>query len=293
MGKDSSIQWTNATWNPWHGCRKVSAGCKFCYMYRDKERYGQDPTTVLKSKTNFRAPLSWPQETRLVFTCSWSDWFIEEADSWRAEAWDIIKRTPWFTYQILTKRPERILECLPADWGAGYANVWLGVSVEDQAAADKRIPILLQVPAAIRFLSCEPLLGPLTLEYIEAPDKIPGERWTFNCFQDGDVYTFHSDGDVPGTMPGDGPLRETAIDWVIVGGESGNDTGKYSYRTCEMEWISDIIQDCLINDVPVFVKQMGTSIAKRRGLVDRHGGDINEWPDEFKIHQFPQPKTAQ
>ena len=111
MAIQSKIQWTNATWNPWHGCKKVSPGCKFCYMYRDKERYNQDPTTVLKSKTKFNAPLQW-NEPKLIFTCSWSDWFIEEADQWRAEAWKIIKNTPHHTYQILTKRPERIKDHL-------------------------------------------------------------------------------------------------------------------------------------------------------------------------------------
>ena len=97
MGNISHIQWTDSTWNPWHGCKKVSDGCKFCYMYRDKERYGQDPTQVTKSKTKFAEPLLW-KESRKIFTCSWSDFFIDEADEWRQNAWDIIKATPQHIY---------------------------------------------------------------------------------------------------------------------------------------------------------------------------------------------------
>src|SRR5689334_23079211 len=161
MGERTNIGWTDATWNPWHGCKKVSPGCKHCYMYRDKERYGQDPTKVVRSKTKFRDPFKWA-DGRMVFTCSWSDWFIEEADAWRPEAWEIIKATPHHTYQILTKRPERIAGHLPPDWGRGYPNVWLGVSVENQDYVE-RILRLLAEPAAVHFISAEPLLGPLNL----------------------------------------------------------------------------------------------------------------------------------
>src|SRR3990167_6883297 len=97
----SKIEWTNDTWNPWHGCTKVSEGCDHCYMFRDKVRYGQDPELVVRSKTTFTAPLKW-KEPSLVFTCSWSDWFHKAADAWRDEAWAIIKATPHLTYQILT-----------------------------------------------------------------------------------------------------------------------------------------------------------------------------------------------
>ena len=158
MAKTSAIEWTQATWNPWHGCIKVSPGCAKCYMYRDKERYGQDPRQVARSKTTFTAPQKW-KEPKLIFTCSWSDWFIEEADAWRDDAWDVIRKTPQHTYQILTKRPERIGDCLPRDWGwNGWDNVWLGVSVETQDYLD-RVQMLKQIPAGLRFISAEPLLG--------------------------------------------------------------------------------------------------------------------------------------
>jgi protein gp37 len=155
MGNYSAIEWTEATWNPWHGCLKVSPGCAHCYMYRDKVRYGQDPTDVMRGKTTFELPLKW-KDPKLIFTCSWSDFFIEEADGWRDAAWDIIRSTPHHTYQILTKRPERIANQLPSDWP--LPNVWLGVSVENPRFY-WRIAVLNGIPAAVRFLSLEPLLA--------------------------------------------------------------------------------------------------------------------------------------
>ncbi len=134
MGEITGIGWTDATWNPWYGCSKVSPGCAHCYMFRDMKRYGSDPEVVTRSKTKFDEPRKW-KTPRRVFTCSWSDWFHEGADAWRAEAWAIVRDTPHLTYQILTKRPERIADHLPPDWGEGYPNVWLGTSVENQRFA--------------------------------------------------------------------------------------------------------------------------------------------------------------
>lgn len=165
MAKKSLIEWTEATWNPWHGCIKVSTGCKHCYMYRAKRRYGKEPSVVTRSRTTFYDPLHWP-EPRLIFTCSWSDWFIKDADPWRDEAWDIIRKTPYHTYQILTKRPERIAECLPREWGAGWPNVWLGVSIETQDYVFRK-DILVSIPCSVRFISAEPLLGPIDLGSLE------------------------------------------------------------------------------------------------------------------------------
>ncbi len=154
MGRFSDIEWTEATWNPWHGCQKVSPGCAHCYMYRDKARYGQDPGKVMRGKTTFELPLKW-KEPKLIFTCSWSDFFIADADPWRPEAWEIIRATPHHSYQILTKRPERVVEHLPKDWP--LPNVWLGVSVENPRFY-WRIDILRGIVAPVRFLSLEPLL---------------------------------------------------------------------------------------------------------------------------------------
>lgn len=162
MSERTGIAWTDATWNPWQGCTKVSPGCAHCYMYREKTRYGQDPETVVRSAPGtFLAPRKW-KDPRRVFTCSWSDFFHPAADAWRADAWDIIRETPHLTYQILTKRPGRIPDALPADWGKGWPHVHLGVSVESQRFV-LRINALRTVPAAVRFLSAEPLLGALDL----------------------------------------------------------------------------------------------------------------------------------
>lgn len=249
MAQNSAIQWTDNTVNFWTGCTKVSSGCKYCYMYRGKERYGKDPSVVMRTKSStFNAALKW-KEPKKIFTCSWSDFFIKDADLLRADAWDIIKRTPHHTWQILTKRPERIAQCLPADWGEGYKNVWLGVSVEEQSYLH-RVDTLLSVPAKTRFISAEPLIGPVN----------------FNQYKLG-------------------ILKD--IDWVIVGGESGNDNGQYRYRPCSQVWIEDIVNECQVANVAVFVKQVGTHLAKANGYKDRHGGDISEWTSTIQVRQFP------
>jgi protein gp37 len=139
---------TDHTWNPWVGCTKVSPGCANCYMFRQQREYGHDPAVVRRTKTEF------------VFTCSLSDWFHEAADPWRDEAWAVVKGCPNLTFQVLTKRPERIEHHLPADWGDGYDNVWLGVSVERDDYAGRADP-LRAVPAKLRWVCAEPLLGPV------------------------------------------------------------------------------------------------------------------------------------
>ena len=248
MGKNSSIQWTGSTWNPWQGCRKVSPGCKFCYMYRDKEKYGQDPMVVHRSAdATFNKPLTW-KDPAMVFTCSWSDWFIEEADAWREDAWNIIKKTPHLTYQILTKRPDRIAACLPGDWGSGYQNVWIGVSAENQEMYDQRLPILASIPARVRFLSIEPLIGPIQVVTASTHEALASGK----------------------------------IHWVIIGGESGNETGRYRYRPCKVEWMRDVSDVFKLAGVPVFVKQLGTYLAKELMLRDRSGGDEQEFPPRNK-----------
>ena len=118
----SHIQWCDYTHNFWHGCRKLGIECAKCYLYRDKRKQGQDASIIhrLLDQTFFK-PLFW-QESGRVFTCSYSDFFLEQADSWREDAWDVIRRTPKLTRMILTKRPERIKACLPPDWGDGWDN---------------------------------------------------------------------------------------------------------------------------------------------------------------------------
>lgn len=182
MTTNSAIEWTNHTWNPWQGCHKVSQGCKNCYMYRDKKRYGQEPATVVRSaKATFNKPLHW-KEPALVFTCSWSDFFIDYAFKWIDEAWDIIRRTPHLTYQILTKRPENIKDFLPEDWGDGWPNVWLGVSVEANEYL-YRVVFLENIPARVKFVSYEP-----ALEYVDFTAYSPTIDWLISGGESGPGY---------------------------------------------------------------------------------------------------------
>jgi len=160
MAKNSNIEWTDATWNPWYGCNKVSPGCKHCYAERDMNRFDMNFSQVKRSKTKFDEPLKWDKPLE-VFTCSWSDFFHGDADRWRTEAWDIIKNTPHF-YRILTKRPENILDRLPKDWGDGYPNVMLVVSIENHDYVQRGY-MLSRVPAQYRGISAEPLIGELDL----------------------------------------------------------------------------------------------------------------------------------
>lgn len=226
MGRETGIAWTDATWNPWRGCQKVSAGCAHCYMYRGQERYGRDPKAVVRAgPETFGAPLKWARNTeppRLIFTCSWSDFFIEEADVWRPDAWKIIRDTPTLTYQILTKRPERISACLPPDWGRGYQNVWLGVSGETIALAEKRGEILGDTPSFnLTFLSAEPWLEPPVTNRATS---------TYIRYENA--------------------LRH--FDWVILGGESGPCARPLSITSARL-----VLDTCQELSVPFFLKQLG------------------------------------
>jgi protein gp37 len=260
MGKVSSIQWTDATWNVAVGCTKVDEDCKFCYMYRDSlDGTRFDPKKVRKTKTVFNLPLKLKEPSR-IFTSSYTDVFHEEVDAFRDDMWDIIRKCPQHIFQILTKRPERINQCLPPDWGDGWDNVWLGTSVGSQDSID-RIVSMVKVDTKVRFLSLEPLHGPIDLRNITVKVKFQGYEEDFHV------------------LP--------AFDWVIVGGESGNENGKYRYRPCELQWIEKIVKDCTDNNIPVFVKQLGTHLSKQMSLADRHGGDIDEFPYHLKTRQFP------
>lgn len=155
----TNIQWTDETWNPWQGCTKVSDACDNCYMYREMFHYGKDPRQViLSSKKTFEKPLSLKPGLR-VFTCSWSDFFHKSADQWRSNAWSIIRSRPDLVFIILTKRPHRIVEHLPSDWGNGWHNVVMGITAEDQYCFNQRWEILRNVPAAHYVVSHEPALG--------------------------------------------------------------------------------------------------------------------------------------
>lgn len=174
MGEDSKIEWTTHTFNPWIGCTEVSPGCDNCYARTLAERYGW--TTWGKgqwrrrtAEANWRKPLTWDRQAResgrraQVFCASLADVFDAEVPrGWRDDLWVLIRQTPHLDWQLLTKRPNLIRRSLPPDWGSGWPNVWLGASVESQEHT-WRIDHLIKVPAVVRFLSCEPLLGSLSL----------------------------------------------------------------------------------------------------------------------------------
>lgn len=166
MADETKISWADHTWNPWEGCTRISEGCRHCYMFTLLERFGRNPRKPRRTGT-WGDPVRWNEDAfasrhqELVFTCSLSDWFHPKADRWRGEAWEVVRSCPNLIFQILTKRPLRIADHLPSDWGEGYPNVWLGTSVEDNAHV-WRADVLRRIPARTRFISAEPLLGGLT-----------------------------------------------------------------------------------------------------------------------------------
>jgi len=274
MGKTTGIAWADGTCNFWVGCKKVSPACGHCYMFTGQERWGRDPTVVTRtSDATFYAPLHWRDPMR-IFTCSWSDFFIEEADEWRADAWDVIRRTPQHTWMILTKRPKNIADRLPADWGKdGWDHVQLGVSVESPWFVD-RIEALYDIPAAVRFISAEPLLRPLDLSrHLAVIDS------TIANYRRG---------------PGVSPAAQPAIHWLIIGGESGNLTGRPGKvaRRMDPAWARELIRQGREAGIAVFFKQTGTVLAHEWGLRDRKGETMSEWPEEFQLQEFPAGRLA-
>ncbi len=249
MGATTNIQWTDVSWNIARGCTKVDEDCKFCYMYRDSfdsTRY--NPLEVVRTKTVFDLPLKIKEPSK-IFTCSLTDFFHPAIDPYRDEAWKIIQQCPDHTFQILTKRPERILESLPSDLGEGYQNCWMGTSVGGNKGMS-RIIDLLKVPTRVRFVSFEPLWERLQIRGLSEE-------------------------------------RMKGIHWGIIGGESGNNTGKYRYRPCKVEWMEEIAESIKGVSNAVFVKQMGTHLAKELKMSDRHGSNIDEFPLSLQIREFP------
>jgi len=256
MAKESKIQWTDATWNIARGCSKVDEDCKYCYMYRESlEATRYNPLEIVRTKTVFNLPMKIKEPSK-IFTSSLTDFFHEAIDGYRNEAWNIIRKCPQHTFQILTKRPERIIEHLPEFWEEIISRVWLGTSIGSEKSISRLFDLIAPIQPGVKFLSIEPLHGPVNLQFGSSVDY--------------------------------GHKVHDLIDWVIVGGESGNENGKYKYRPCKLEWIESIVDQCKRADTPVFVKQLGTHLAKEMGLKDRHGGDINEFPEHLRIRQMPE-----
>jgi protein gp37 len=174
MGENSKIEWCDHTFNPWIGCQKVSPGCDHCYAETMMDRryhrvqWGPHGKRMRTSPAYWRKPLQWARAAngnrQKVFCASLADVFDNKAPGGaRDDLWALIRATPELDWMLLTKRPENIVRMLPADWGAGWFNIWLGTTCEDQEHFDRRWPILRDVPAVIRFISYEPALGPLVI----------------------------------------------------------------------------------------------------------------------------------
>jgi len=236
---NSKIEWTDATWSPVTGCTKVSPGCTHCYAETLTERFhGKGSFADVKlHHDRLDAPLHW-RKPRRVFVNSMSDMFHDAVpDEFITAVFDVMRRTPQHTYQILTKRHGRMRVLMRT--AVPLPNVWLGASVEDQKRADLRIPALLDTPAAVRFLSCEPLLGPVD-------------------------------------------LRQAAVNWVIIGGESGPGA-----RPMDLDWARFLIRQCRDAGTAVFVKQLGSVWARAHKAASSKGSDPGEWPEDLCVRQFP------
>lgn len=158
-------------WNPWHGCRKYSEGCDHCYMYFLDSKYDKDGSQIYKTKNDFNLPLKKDRQKNFkilpgttVRICMTSDFFLEEADDWRPDIWNIIKARPDLTFWVQTKRANRVKENLPDDWEKGYDNVTICFTIENQKKADERVPILLDIPAKSKTLMAAPFIGPVNIE---------------------------------------------------------------------------------------------------------------------------------
>lgn len=233
---NTGIEWTDKTWNPTTGCNKISPGCLHCYAEAITQRFPKNfPNgfSLTLHPDRLTQPKSWRTPSR-VFVNSMSDLFHKDVPlEFILQVFSVIHSTPWHVYQILTKRPKRMLELAPHL--SFPDNLWIGVSVESQDYVD-RINYLRGIPATVRFLSCEPLIGNLEFDL-------------------------------------------TGIDWVIVGGESGQ-----KYRPINIEWVRNIRDQCQESQVAFFFKQIGGRTPKAGGrLLDDQVWD--EMPVAWSEHQ--------
>ena len=213
-------------WNPWHGCKKLSAGCEFCYVYRQDEMYGSsiNSCNVRKNKTSFDLPIKLNRNGgykfrsgQIIYTCFTSDFFVDEADEWRIAAWNMIKRRQDLRFFIFTKRIDRFHSSLPADWGDGYENVIIGCTVENQAMADYRLPIFEKLSIRRKTIIIAPMLEKMDIS----------------------------------------PYLNNTIEMVSVSGESGNEA-----RICDYDWVLDIRRQCMEKDITFNFHQTGAKLLK-------------------------------
>lgn len=297
MTDTTKIEWTATrlpdgtmlpgyTFNPWTGCTKVSPGCDHCYAEGWSKRsghveWGPHGSRRRTSAANWAKPIKWNAEAeasgirRKVFCASLADVFDNHGSitsGWHGDLWHLIARTPHLDWLLLTKRPQNIAKMLPETygapaWGNGWPNVWLGTTCENQTEADRRIPRLLAVPAKVRFLSVEPMLGPVDLTLdglvcLPCPNAVDGTS------MDPTTGVYECCWRCGHTGIGD----EWGIDWVICGGESGP-----CARPMADEWAQSVIDQCKSAGVPVFMKQMGGVRKPFRPI-----------PESMMVREFPQ-----
>lgn len=299
----TTIEWTEQTWNPTTGCDRISPGCDNCYaltmakrlkgMGSAKYQTDGDPRTsgpgfgLTGHPDTLGEPLRW-KKPRRVFVNSMSDLFHARVTTGLiTDVWKIMAATPQHTYQILTKRASRLAPVLAkvhAELGLTdpLPNVWLGVSVENQKYADLRIPALLAAPAAVRFLSCEPLLGPV--------DLFPGDHAGHESDYDGDLICLDCSTDQEHVSWRAVNRTALGIDWLIVGGESGPGA-----RPMDLAWARQLVEQGRDAGAAVFVKQLGSVWARdmtysgitiaRHG--DTKGGDPAYWPADLRVREYP------
>lgn len=325
MGKDTAISWTDHTFSPWWGCEKISPACKLCYAdtwskrvgYTGQPRpsgravlpvlWGPGSERRMFGEKHWAEPLKWNRDAQiagkpaLVFSASMGD--VAEARpelvAPRARLVDLVERTPWLTWQLLTKRPENI-GVLFSRWVAqGWPpNVWMGVTAEDQAHADLRVPVLLQCGARTLFVSHEPALEVVRWKpwwLGQGYGAIAGQCVTI----DGDSW--HGDNTASCTACGHGMPR---LSWIIVGGESGGGA-----RDFDIACARSTIQAGRQTGTAVFVKQLGVRPIERRfhkagpagqplghqgsidveriKVTDKHGANRDEWPHDLDVREFP------
>ena len=153
-------------WNPWHGCTKISPGCKYCYVYRQDEMYGsQTASSECRKTLAYNLPIKKKRDGsykipsgKMIFTCFTSDFLLKDADEWRSECWLMIRERQDCLFYFFTKRIDRFCDCIPDDWGDGYENVLVGCTVENQTMADYRLPIFLEAPIKHKSITMAPLL---------------------------------------------------------------------------------------------------------------------------------------
>lgn len=263
MAEQSKIEWTDHTFNPWEGCQKVAPECDHCYAEARDLRFGGgihwEPKAPRRrtSAQNWNKPRRWNAQAEAfhathrrrqrVFCASLADVFDNAVDTaWRDDLWALIRECDQMDWLLLTKRPQNIAKMLPPDWGDGWPHVWLGASAGTQKTAEQNIPHLLRVPAAVHFVSCEPMLGPVDFEIRMDP------TWSINA-----LYCEEDPVDHP-------EFHGRTIDWVICGGESGPKA-----RPMHPDWARDLRDQCTAAGVAFFFKQWGNWTAE----IDRDKDD--------------------